>query len=176
MTLVMFLFEFAVLVSPLQASSGIASTSVSFISDLADSVKSLISSAGEFVVSTIRSTLAIFDRVETKELCIGTTCVNEDQLKELLLKNTMTANTYTPVIVSHPIINSTTTTSTTTDIVIPEVIVEASIATSTPEEIQPVDPIPAPVIEIDPTPESASTAEAPIDTAPETENIPAQAI
>ena len=123
----------------------------SFISTVATAVKSLISSAGEFVVSTIRSTLAIFDRVETKELCIGTTCVTEDQLKELLSRNNVTASVYVPpsdISTTTPEIVATSTptvqieeTTATSDAVIeptsvtpitPEVILEPEVAPQEP--------------------------------------------
>jgi hypothetical protein len=66
-------------------------SSTPFIERIATAVKSLIASTGDWVVQKISASLAVFNRVETQTLCVGQTCVSEDQLKALLDKNNVTA-------------------------------------------------------------------------------------
>ncbi|MDD5165138.1 MAG: tail fiber domain-containing protein [Candidatus Pacebacteria bacterium] len=102
------------------------------------------------VKDMVSATVAIFSRVETKELCIGTTCVTEDKLKELLLRSNVSAATYVPTVTTPVTVTSTTTTdtvvSTITDTTSTTTIETA--ATTTPIEVLPV---------VTPNPESASS-------------------
>jgi len=63
----------------------------SFIQTIAATVQSLIQSAGNWVLNQITATLGIFDRVQTKELCVDDTCITGDQLKQLLERENVTA-------------------------------------------------------------------------------------
>jgi hypothetical protein len=65
----------------------------SFIQTIAATVQSLIQSAGNWVLNQITATLGIFDRVQTKELCVDDTCITGDQLKQILQKEDVAATT-----------------------------------------------------------------------------------
>jgi hypothetical protein len=101
----------------------LASSSPSFVLRIAIAVKESIHSAGDWAVAKISASLAIFDRVETKTLCVGNTCVTEDQLKDLLAKaNANTTNTSNQTNTNNNVSNTTntiinTTTSTSTNTV-----------------------------------------------------------
>ena len=112
--------------------------SPSFITTIADAVKNIISSAGEFVVSTIRSTLAVFDRVETRTAAVSQGLEMKDQTTGtiycVMIKNgdwdkkqgtcaeVASASSTPPVVVQNP----------TPVVVAPIVITPDPIATSTP--------------------------------------------
>jgi lysophospholipase L1-like esterase len=97
----------------------------SFIQTIANAVQNLIQSAGNWVVNQITAVTGVFTTkvqtplVETQQLCVGSTCVTEDQLKQLLQKENVAA-----VIVSTPALTVTTTASTT-------VVAPTNIASST---------------------------------------------
>ena len=109
----------------------LASSTPSFMNRVSIAVMDYIKSASEWVFAKISATLAIFDRVETQTLCVGQTCVTEDELKALLANANVQATTpkvivevapEAPVVITPPDPIATTT---------PE------IATSTPEIIAP---------------------------------------
>ncbi len=82
----------------------LASSTPSFISRVASAVIEGLKSSTEWVFAKITATLAIFDRVETKTLCIGETCVNEDQLKALLAQAGVPAATATTTATTTPVV------------------------------------------------------------------------
>jgi hypothetical protein len=149
--------------------------STSFIATIANAVKNLISSAGELVVSTIRSTLAIFDRVEVKTAAVSQGLEMKDQATGtiycVIIKNgewdkrpgtcaeATTATSTTPIVTptipttNPPIVISTSTIATTTP----------SISTSTPEIV-------TEIASSTPTITSTSTPEISTSTPP-TENV-----
>ena len=83
------------------------------LSVLVRAVKELVSTAREWVVAKITATLAIFDRVETKqlktdELCLDDVCITKDQLQALLNSADInTSDAQTPIVLDDKV--STTT-------------------------------------------------------------------
>ena len=80
------------------ASSALASTTASslatdqsFIQTIASAVRDLIQSAGNWAVNRITSALGVFNKVQTKELCVDDTCITADQLKQILKNENVTA-------------------------------------------------------------------------------------
>ena len=94
------------------------STSTSFIQTIANAVLGLIQSTENWVVNQVTAVTGVFTHlsvndiestsVQTQQLCVGSTCVTEDQLKQLLQKENVAA-----AVVSVPVITATTTASIT---------------------------------------------------------------
>ncbi len=139
------------------ATSSATTSPSSFIGRIADAVIEYIQSTATLVLSKITATLAVFTNVEMQKasisdkLCIGSTCVNEDQLKTLLRDSGVSTSTTLvatstvpssipqtsvkiPVVVPSPIVSSTTTSTTSESIMLP-------IASSTTTEMSTTTPI-----------------------------------
>ncbi|MCX6719106.1 MAG: hypothetical protein NTZ38_01890, partial [Candidatus Taylorbacteria bacterium] len=104
-----------------------------FIGKIAEAVKSLITSTGEWVVGKVTGTLAVFTRVETgtavvQTLCVGNTCVTEDQLKALLQRGSIMPVPYTATTTPDGSLTSVQPNNGSTTL--------SDIATSTPAEVQ----------------------------------------
>ncbi|MCX6731442.1 MAG: tail fiber domain-containing protein, partial [Candidatus Parcubacteria bacterium] len=126
---------------------GLISTLVQNIMDMFKSAYNLVIEDGLLKISHI-----IVDKLTTKELCVGDTCVNEEQLKILLEKNGL-ASPVAPVSAQEPAPSPEPT---------PE---PASVAepTSAPEST----PAPTPVVEPVPAPEIAPAVEpTPVESVP----------
>jgi hypothetical protein len=61
-----------------------------------------IANIKSLVVDSIKSKDIESDNIVSKKICLGTTCVTEDQLKALLLKDNITPATYVPLATSTP--------------------------------------------------------------------------
>ena len=91
---------------------------------------------GEFIQTKILKA----DKVETEKLCVGTTCVTETELQQLLQRQNITPSVYISTPTSTP---EAITSSSTSDTVIDESVVgEQENVTETPS-----DPEPEPVVE-----------------------------
>lgn len=131
-------------------------------------------------VATVKQLFA--DKVQTNQLCVGATCVNEQQLQDLLNKtNTQPAapvietptTTEPPASTTTPVVETPTTTPPVTEPVAPVVETPPTTEPAPPTEVTPppteVTPPPAEpapvVVEPAPAPEPAPTpAPAPADT------------
>lgn len=121
----------------------------------------LIIAALQNVVTEIRE---LRNRIVTKELCVGETCVTEAQLKLLLQNAGMTQVAPTP-----------TSTSVVEEVVVPETETESASSTPSTEEVVTTEPAPSPETEIPPAPvepvvpEPAPSELVPVESSPATE-------
>jgi hypothetical protein len=137
------------------SSTAALESSQPFIQSIATAVLDLINVIGNLAVNTVTAMSGMFTNVQsdtiqsnsskTNTLCVGNTCVNEDQLKALLSKANIAASTPTP---------------TPTPIIVPVI---TPVATSTPS--------PTPISSPTPTPTPVSTS-TPITPAPTPTPVP----
>lgn len=113
------------------------SSSSSFIQTIASAVQNLIQSAGNWIVNQVTAVTGIFTTVHTDTLCVGSTCVTEAQLQQLLQKENVAAAVQTTQIVTTTVTatstaTSTSATSTATSTLTNDASSTTTMATSTP--------------------------------------------
>jgi hypothetical protein len=139
-------------------------------------IASAFSSMKEFVLDKVTATLGVFKRVEVEELCIKDTCVTEDQLKELLQKNSVTITTKAPEEAKtiEPQVDTNTASST------PEEGTESEETDS--EVVEPVVPVSTdtePTVTVDietPTITEESTVPEVVEPSPTEESVEAETV
>jgi hypothetical protein len=116
------------------------SASQSFIQAIANAVQNLIQSTGNWVINQITATLGVFDRVQTKELCIDDTCITNDQLKQILKnENVAAAAIPLPPSASEAVYSGGSSTTTSQDAISATTTMDDSAATSSPTASTTID-------------------------------------
>jgi hypothetical protein len=131
----------------------------------------------------------MFTKVETKTLCLGTTCISEEQLKALLLKENIVPEVYTPTV-SENIVSTTTDNQTSATTTATTTASSDTIATTTTAVVEQTDTqsqqtqtqteiettVTDPVTTSTPTPTTTPTPEPTPEPAPATEPVEAPVI
>ncbi|MEI6304859.1 MAG: LamG-like jellyroll fold domain-containing protein [Candidatus Taylorbacteria bacterium] len=148
-------------------------TSPTFISQLVSAIEKAIESTGNWILNKITAKQADVELVNSKTICLGSTCIDEEALKKM-----MVANSVSPVIpqtVIEPTSSTTpTTTGSTTATSTPEIIASSTVqvtlpeivphATSTPISIESATttPIIEPPLQAEPPATSTASTEPPV--------------
>ncbi|MFA6294855.1 MAG: hypothetical protein WC666_00335 [Candidatus Paceibacterota bacterium] len=153
--------NWSLIVSTTTASTTDYINSQSFIEKIATAVLDLIKSIGNLAMNTITAVSGVFTRVKTDMLCVGETCLNEDQIKALLINASSTISltsltpTPTPSIASP--ISTPTPEATPVPTVTPTSTSTPSVATSTEFIATSTEPIVTPEPIVFPTPTATPT-------------------